>query len=492
MKTEKIDSASLFKGTFVYTVGAVLKKGGNIILLPVYTTALAASGYGTLAMLTVFGGIVNMILNFGLGSAIVVKYKEYKAVGKEKIIENSIITFLLVIIVLSLVILTITSPLYAEKLIDTGGSSSLIRLYLLVTASDILVGIFYTLLRVRFREVKLIIVNFINFLFSTSLIIFFVLKLQWGLEGVLFGMLLPSLSICVYFLTTWGYKPGFDKVLFNPLLRFGIWLVPGNLGVLIYTFSDRFFIQEYFSLAEVGIYSLAVRLSGVVTVFLLNPFRQAFRPYIFQQDQEVTHGINLGIKFLLILSGLGFLGISLAGRSIIKLLATREFLPAASIIPILILAETANALIQVFNVGIHKAGKSYIGSAIIWIGAVLNIGLNFLMIPRYKILGAALATLITYIVMTGLYFYFSNKEVTYHIEYRFVMLTIAAVCFYYCGGTFMINSTKHLLLKIVFYGFTIGGFLFSMYLFLPKEEKVKVNNLLKRKAGSKVMDYRAG
>ena len=75
---ERVGSEKLFKGTLIYTVGAFLRKGVNFLLLPLYTAALAASGYGALAMLTVFGGIVTMSLNCGLGSAITVKYKEFK------------------------------------------------------------------------------------------------------------------------------------------------------------------------------------------------------------------------------------------------------------------------------------------------------------------------------------------------------------------------------------------------------------------------------
>jgi O-antigen/teichoic acid export membrane protein len=482
METQKINSRSFLKGTFTYMVGAVLVKGGNIILLPVYTTALATSGYGLLAMLTVVGGIVNVTLNFGLGSAIVVQYKEYQSKGKEKTIENTIITFLLIIILLALLALGITCPLYADILIKAeGGSVNLIRLYLLVTASNILVGVFYTLLRIRFQEVKLVIVNLVSFFSSTSLIIFFVLKLKWGLEGVILGMLIPSISILIYFLTTWGYKPEFDWRLFKPLFRFGIWLVPGNLGTLIYTFSDRFFVQEYFSLAEVGIYTIAIRLSGVMTVFLLNPFRQAFRPYIFQQGQEIGHGINKGIKFLLIISGLGFLGISLASEPIIRLMATREFLPAASIIPILALVEIVNALIQVVNVGIHKAGKSYIGSMIIWIGAVINIGLNFLLIPGYKIMGAALATLATYLVMTALYFYFSSRETRYPIDYKFALAAIAVTGVCYFAGSSLMDMFQTLFPKLIVYGFIMAGFLSAMYVFLSREEKLKLKDFIAQK-----------
>jgi O-antigen/teichoic acid export membrane protein len=485
MEVKKVKPYNLFKGTLTFTFGALLRKGVNFILLPIYTAALAASGYGALAMLTVFGGIVTMSLNFGLGSAIVVKYKEFKTRGKEKVIENSIITFLLVIILLALSILYLVCPFYAGKLIKMTDSTSLVRLYLLSIASTILLEVFYTFLRIRFQNFKLVIVTLVNFIASTSLIIFFILGLKLGVEGVILGALIPSFLILVYFFAAWGYKPEFDKELFKPLFRFGVWLVPGNLGALIYTFSDRFFLQEYFSLVEVGIYSLAVKLSTMITIFLLKPFRQSFGPYIYQQEGGLQQGTNLGLKFLLTISGLGFLGVSLAGKPIIKIMATREFLPAASIIPILLLAEVANGVIQIFRVGILKAGKSYIGSMIIWTGAVLNIGLNFLLIPEYKIFGASLATLITYFVMIGSYFYFSNKEFKLNIDYRFVISIIAAVSVFYFGGGYIIDSSKYILLKLIEYGLVMVCFLITIYLLLGNKEKLNLRNLVKQKVARK-------
>ncbi len=481
MKTEEVNSYYLFKGTITYTLGAVLRKGVNFILLPVYTAALAASGYGALAMLTVFGGIVTMSLNFGLGSAITVNYKELKDAGREKTAENSIISFLLLTSAAALLVLNLTCPLYAHRLVKVSDSPFLVRLYLLEAVSNMLVELFYALLRLRFQNTKHIIIILSNFVGSTSLILFFVLVLKWGIKGVILGMLIPSVCTLAYFLISWGYKPEFNKKLFKPLLRFGIWLVPGNLGALIYTFSDRFFIQEYFTVADVGIYSLAVKLSTMITVFMLKPFKSSFSPYIFQQNQGLQHGIDLGLKFLLILSGLGFLGISLAGKPIIQLMATREFLPAASVIPILLLVEITNGLIQVFAVGIHKAGKSYISSMIIWTGAVLNIGLNFLLIPRYKIFGAALATLVTYMVMISAYFYFSNKEVKYRLDYRFILVFILAVSVFYFVGSDLIDATKNIAIKIIDYGFIMGCFLLATYLILSKTEKMKLKNLIRKR-----------
>jgi len=310
--------------------------------------------------------------------------------------------------------------------------------------------------------------------------------LKWGIKGVILGMLVPGVSTLVYFLVSWGYRPEFDKTLFKPLLRFGAWLMPGNLGALIYTFSDRFFIQEYFTVADVGIYSLAVKLATMITFFLLKPFRQSFGPYIFQQNRDLQHGINLGLKFLLILSGLGFLGISLAGKPIIRIMAPREFLPAVSIIPILLLVEIANALNQVFAVGIHKAGKSYIDSAIVWTAAAVNIGLNFLLIPGYRILGAAIATLLTYILMISAYFYFSNREVKYNIDYRFVVGITLAVSICYFAGTHLINSAASVPAKIISYVLVIGFFLGGVYLGLNRTEKTRLKNLIRQKSGARV------
>jgi hypothetical protein len=98
-----------------------------------------------------------------------------KEIGKEKVIENSIITFLLVIILLGLLFLYIMCPFFAKKLVKTEDSTTLVRLYLFSIASETLVEVFFTFLRIRFQNLKMVILTLVDFILSTTLIIFFIL-----------------------------------------------------------------------------------------------------------------------------------------------------------------------------------------------------------------------------------------------------------------------------------------------------------------------------
>lgn len=480
-----VKPARLFKGTVIYTLGALLRKGVNFLLLPLYTAALAASGYGALAMLTVFGGIVTMALNCGLGSAVTVKYKAFKDKGREKEVENTVVTFLLAVGLAALVLLYLTCPLYARQLVKREDGVALVRLFLLPATMNILVEVFYVFLRLRFQNARHLTVSLLNFVASTGLIVTFVLGLKLGVVGVVLGMMLPSCCTLIYFLTTWGYRPQLAPGILSPLLRFGLWLVPGNLGALVYTFADRFFIQAYFTLADVGVYSLAVKLSGIITVFLLKPFRQAFGPYVFQ-GQDLHRGLDLGMKFLAILGSLGFLGVSLAAGPLVRLVAPPEFLPALTVIPVLLLVEIGNAFNQVFAVGIHRAGKSYIDSAIVWGAAGLNVALNFLLIPRYKMMGAALATLVVYIAMNAAYYYFSNKEMPYALDFRFLLRLGATTALYYFTGKAILGATGSPSLKILYYGAIMTTFIGAVYFLLDKKDKIK----LKQSTAGKILRHR--
>jgi O-antigen/teichoic acid export membrane protein len=65
--------------------------------------------------------------------------------------------------------------------------------------------------------------------------------------------------------------------------------------------------------------------------------------------------------------------------------------------------------------------------AIIWgLAASVNLSLNILIVPQIGILGAAITTLIAYALVLVLVAYYSFKEFTFHIEWVFILKSLAA------------------------------------------------------------------
>ena len=275
----KVTSKKFIRATALYIAASFARKGASFVLLPLYTAALAASGYGELAMLNLLGAFVTMVLGFGLVNALTAKYMELEERGKGMDAVNCILTFLFTSSAVLFILLNLALPLYAGLLVPSDSSGIIVRLFLTTAFVNLINNIYYRLLQLRFQNLKYIAASLFQFTLTTFLIVYLVLVLQKGLLGVVLGGLAPSVLVLSYFTLHFRYRPRFDRTLFSTFFRFGIWLVLGNLGMLIITFSDRLFIGAYFDLEQVGIYSLGVKIASVLTFFLLNPFRLASVSY---------------------------------------------------------------------------------------------------------------------------------------------------------------------------------------------------------------------
>ena len=103
------------------------------------------------------------------------------------------------------------------------------------------------------------------------------------------GNFLGTLIVYVVLLVYRRYQLGlqFDRELLRAMNRFGLPLVPAALALWAINFIDRFFIDAYKGQAEVGIYSLAVRIASVI-VFLMTAFQLAWPAFAYSIRTTAT------------------------------------------------------------------------------------------------------------------------------------------------------------------------------------------------------------
>ena len=164
------------------------------------------------------------------------------------------------------------------------------------------------------------------------------------------------------------------------------------------------------------------------------------------------------------------------GKSIIG----KDYLSGIFIVPVILLAYLFYGMYVNFTAGIYIQEKTKVFPLITGIGALVNVGVNILLIPLLGIFGAALATLVSYIFMSaGLYFY-SQKY--YKINYEFYkvisilfLLISASVIYYYLYFSNSLNLISKVLVLIVFIS------LFFFMKIIKKEEVIKTIKLLVRR-----------
>ena len=175
--------------------------------------------------------------------------------------------------------------------------------------------------------------------------------------------------------------------------------------------------------------------------------------------------------FFMIFAGLG---VSILTKDVLMVIADKKFWPAYKIVPIIVMATTIFSFHYHLNMGIliHKKTKylAYINFS----NGIFVLILNFLLIPRYGVYGAAYATLIAFIYKISLTYYFSSKYYKIHFEFVRIgkILLVSAVIYLLCISVKIQSIYISLIIKS-FAIFTFPVLLLGIK-FYTQEEKSKI------------------
>jgi len=236
------------------------------------------------------------------------------------------------------------------------------------------------------------------------------------------------------------------------------------LGAQILDVSDRFLIEIFSGSQQVGIYSANYRLvsSGIWMVFY--PILMAAHPIIMNSwrgnnKEEMIKLISSITRYFLIIF-LPLVGyISICSRDIISLCLGKAFREGYVILPIIILGITGWNLAIIGHKGLEIRKKTKVVFVLVILCAIINIFLNIILIPRFGYIGAAYATLISYLLYPVFVYFYSKHFIPWVIPWKgLIKFSIATAC---AGGVLYYirkltgGSLDHLGLILAFFGYSI-------------------------------------
>ncbi|MCK5788553.1 MAG: polysaccharide biosynthesis C-terminal domain-containing protein, partial [Chlamydiia bacterium] len=130
------------------------------------------------------------------------------------------------------------------------------------------------------------------------------------------------------------------------------------------------------------------------------------------------------------------LGVSLFSREILLVFAQKpEFHIAYKIVPLITIAFIFKGIQYMFLLGFHYVKKTKYIAYIVTIALFVNIGLNFMLIPKLGIWGAALSTVISSLLISVISYYVSQKfyPVKYEIGKMFIVFAVGTVLYLVSG-----------------------------------------------------------
>ena len=253
--------------------------------------------------------------------------------------------------------------------------------------------------------------------------------------GVATGMLIPAIVISA---KSWML---FDRSLYTPeltnkLLIYGTPLAASFLLDEIANLSDRYMLAWLVDESEAGKYAVGYDLAGNTIMMIMNAINLAAYPMIVKLldtkgREAALEYFNTYVILLLSISIPAVVGLSLVGPGLASLLIGEEYQEAV----VLVLPWVAAAIFAMglgafylhlpFQLGNKNGGIFKIGIYT----AVINLGLNFWLIPEMGMLGAAIATLISFSVSSALGVYFSRGVFPLPFPAKEILKIILAAAF---------------------------------------------------------------
>jgi O-antigen/teichoic acid export membrane protein len=313
-----------------------------------------------------------------------------------------------------------------------------------------------------------------------SLNILFVVYLRMGIAGVITSGIIASAAVAIvltgYLVRRVGV--GFDIATLREMATFGIPLVPWWVGNFVLVYSDRYFLNYYTNTSTVGIYSLAYKFAFLLSALAFSPFDTIWSSQRFEIAKRPDAPELYARVFLymnVILGGIGLM-LSLFVRDFLSIMSAPAFLPAYRLVPLLIAAQVLFTWAGYWSLGIYLSGRTKsmaTGSVVL---VPLTIILNYVLIPRYGIYGAAWATIIAYLARFLWIYYFGQRY--YPIEYRW---TDMAKLYGILGAVVALAFAYHPQLLPASIGWSIGLLLASIALVytlvLPSDERATLRTL---------------
>lgn len=354
-----------------------------------FTHTVGASVLGSYFLFVAYLSIIGVIADGGLGESAIKRISE----GKE---QNSFFTAFFVLRS-SLLCLIISILLYHRKYFVDINDSGMFNWMLIGLAVSIFSGTVYSGLagsgKIGIHATANVFGDFLRILIQI-IAVFLGFEVAGLIGGFIFGMLVAAL-IRLRFLDL-KFVP-FRLVHIRSLIEFSFWFFLTYGGVAVYTYADTIMIGYYLENTDVGIYKIMQQLASIsliaITAFRMTLWPNVSRWGILDRRDLIEISLSRAITYSLLLAMPIFIGGVVLGDKLIYYLYGPDFTRGYIPLMLLLFVQIIN-IYQIFFT-MYLGALNYQKDAFLTTlsGTILNVALNFLLIPYIGILGAAIATL---------------------------------------------------------------------------------------------------
>jgi O-antigen/teichoic acid export membrane protein len=393
----------LMRGSLIYVLANFGIRALNFFLFPLYTHFLSPADYGIVSLAETVAAVLMAVFSLGLDAGVRRLYFQY--VSDPKKLKRYVSTILRFAAISTL--LAVSAALFlGQHLLAWAAPHFSVPFYpyiaMATTTAALLQIVQYrlSLYQIQERARSFGLLSLGVFLATAVAVMALVVFVRWGAMGMLLGKLLAAALAtlgAVYLLRAWFRAP-LEWEFVRETLPLSLPLVPHGLMALCLVAADRFILEHYRSLQEVGLYSLAYTL-GMAMYLVASSLAQAWQPIYFDTARTGGNGgrhilakLSSGMAVLLI--AVAIFGIQIA-QDFTHLLDPR-YSPVGRLIPWIIGGYLLHAFFGLFHLALMEGKKT---KFILFASAAafaLNLALNLWWVPLLGMYGAAYATFVAY------------------------------------------------------------------------------------------------
>jgi O-antigen/teichoic acid export membrane protein len=420
--------ARLGRHSAIYGLGGLVSRILATLLLPLYTHYLPPGSYGRVEIVTSATAVLAIVLQMGISSAFFRFYFDAKERAEKLTVIRTSFWFTMAMSTVGLTLgVVFADPV--GHLLGLGHDPTLVRAAAVGLWAQTNYQQLTALFRVEERSTQYAMASVANVLITVAAMVLFVAVFHWGAVGLVVGNFTGTLTVYLVLLVYRYEQLGleFDSALLRNMQTFGMPLVPSALALWTINFVDRQFIVHYKSAAEVGVYSAAVKIAAVIT-FVMVAFRTAWPAFAYsiEDDREAKRTYSFVLTYLLALTSWAALALGALAPWLVQLLTDPRYQRAEKGVALLAFAGAVYAGYVVLAIGSGRARRTQLNWVVTGAGAAVNVGLNIWLVPRYGMVGAAIATAAAYVVLFAGMTLYAQHVYPVQYQWRRVVTCVAA------------------------------------------------------------------
>lgn len=426
------------KASFWFMICNILQNSISFITAPIFTRIMSESDYGLISVYTSWSSslsiIVTLMLAGGVYNNAMIDFEEDTNVFTSSFLGLSVFSTL----IFYNVYLVFRQPLNILFGLPIMLIQYMFLEYLLTPAF----GFWMAQQKYNYKY-KLSITISLLITFLNPIISFFAVKYfpnDKAMARIIFGgipNLIISLILFIYIFAKG--KKFFTSKYWKYALVFNIPLIPHYLASTVLSMSDRIMIAKLCGESQAGKYSIAYSCAVIISI-IFSAINASWIPHTYKKLKEEKYSeIGKNASYLVSIAAVSSVGLILIAPELIKILAPPSYYEAIYVIPPVVIGMYYTFLYTLFaNIEFYHRKTLFVMFASV-IAAALNIGLNIVLIPIFGYMVAAYTTMLGYLVLCGMHYYFMRrieKNKIYNMRF-IIMVTIGlmiiscVIMFYY-------------------------------------------------------------